>query len=148
MAPPPQDPLLSRCPKCNATMTTSADAYGPYLRCYQCGKTIDLIVQHGTLVPRPPSDPMPTPEPDLPDNVIYTCNEAPTCTQCPLPFCKYEVTGYDLARATRQRRDHILETMERENLTAPQAAKRFNLNTRTIFRMKARARAQPPEEPP
>ena len=129
-------------------MITSADAYGPYLRCYQCGKTIDLIVVEGRLTPRPPSNTVPTPDPDLPDNVIYTCEEAPTCTTCPLPFCKFEIKGFDQARSLRRRRDHILETINRENLSAPQAAQRFNLNTRTIFRMKARARDQPPQEPP
>ena len=138
----PQPP--TRCPKCDGAMATYADAHGAYLRCFQCGNHIELITREGQLTPRPPSSPKWAPDASLPGIDTYTCNEAPACTQCPLPFCKYEVNRYDQTQAHRKKHQAILKTIADEDLSVGEAAERFGLSLRTIFRIKANGRLQPP----
>ena len=140
---PHQQPPLTKCPKCNGLMLPSNDAHGPYLRCFQCGTLIELTDQDGRLDPRPPASPEWSQEANLPTDDAYTCDEAPRCTECPLPFCKFEVKGYDHARIFQEKHRRILDTIESEDLSIAEAAARFNLSKRTIFRIKAWGRRQP-----
>ena len=78
---------------------------------------------------------------DIPD---IGCEAAPKCLECPLPPCKHD----DPAAYQRWRRQSAgggdaarIATMDRENLTVAEAAERFNITIRTVFRIRARVRA-------
>ena len=75
---------------------------------------------------------------DIPD---LGCEAAPKCLECPLPQCKHDdPAAYQ--RCQRQRMDAArIATMDRENLTVAEAAERFNITIRTVFRIRARVRA-------
>lgn len=144
MDPLQPQPQPTRCPKCAGAMTASSDAYGPYLRCFTCGHHVDLITVNGRLVPRPPPSTAWTPDAVLPTDNAYTCDEAPKCTDCPLPFCKFEVKAYDQTKAFNRKQQEILAIILNEGLSTPEAADRFGISERTVYRIKARGRASPP----
>ena len=67
------------------------------------------------------------------------CEVSPSCLQCPLPQCKYDDPGW-LQREQRRERDHeVLSILRRNRLSVPEAATRFDLSQRTIFRILKRA---------
>ena len=69
------------------------------------------------------------------------CEASTKCLECPLPQCKHD----DPAAYQRWRRQRLdaarIATMNRENLTVAEAAERFNITIRTVFRIRARVRA-------
>jgi hypothetical protein len=68
------------------------------------------------------------------------CEVAPSCLNCPLPLCKYDDPwGYQ--RYVKSAWDLEVKTAtESERLSVEQAAERFNVTVRTIFRSKQRVK--------
>ena len=68
------------------------------------------------------------------------CEASSRCLTCPLPMCRHDdPPGYQ--RWRRQQRDRArIATMNQEGLTAEQAAERFHITIRTVFRIKKRVR--------
>ena len=63
------------------------------------------------------------------------CKVSPSCLKCPLPQCKYDDPGW-LQRYRRQERDReVVASLRRNGLTVPEAAARFDLSPRTVFRI-------------
>ena len=66
------------------------------------------------------------------------CEVAPRCLSCPRSSCKYDDPHYRRVRQVVQDAP-ILEAMQDGALSAEAAARRFNVNVRTIYRVKARS---------
>ena len=63
------------------------------------------------------------------------CEVSATCLRCPLPQCKYDNPGW-LQREKRYDRDRqVIYALHSDGLSAPEAAVRFDLSQRTIFRI-------------
>ena len=70
------------------------------------------------------------------------CQAAPKCLTCPLPQCRLDdPAGYQRWRRQQKDRGRIA-TMNQENLTVEQAAERFGITVRTMFRIKRRVREE------
>lgn len=68
------------------------------------------------------------------------CEVSPSCLTCPLPQCKYDDPTW-FQRHRRMARDmKVWTTMQSESLTAEEAAQRFSVTVRTIFRIARRCR--------
>ena len=68
------------------------------------------------------------------------CEVSPSCLTCPLPQCKYDDPVW-FQRHRRMARDlKVWTTMQLEGLTADEAAERFSVTVRTIFRIMRRCR--------
>ena len=68
------------------------------------------------------------------------CEMSRSCLNCPLSRCKYDDPVW-FHRHRRLAKDlRVWLTMEREQLTAIEAAERFSLTVRTIFRILQRCR--------
>ena len=66
------------------------------------------------------------------------CEESHSCLACPFPQCKYDDPVW-FRRYRRLERDRVvLSTMRREGLPVAEAAERFSVTVRSIFRIKAR----------
>lgn len=66
------------------------------------------------------------------------CEISPSCLDCPLPQCRYDDPVW-FQRYRRMERDRVVwEAMQREGLPVTEAAERFSVTVRTIFRIKAR----------
>lgn len=73
------------------------------------------------------------------------CEVSLSCLNCPLPQCKYDDPAW-FQRYQRFSKDLIVLTaMQSENLTVDEAAERFSVTVRTIFRIMRRCREAPPE---
>ena len=87
----------------------------------------------------------------IPESYEYEdtgCEVSPSCLNCPLPQCKYD-DPIGFRRSRRLARDlEVLTAMRVEGLTVEQAAKRFSVTVRTVYRIKGRCRedAGVPEE--
>ena len=70
------------------------------------------------------------------------CSVAPACLKCPLPQCKYDdPAGYaKLLRLTLDRAR--VAVMEREGISVEEAAERFGMDVRNVYRMKRRVRLE------
>ena len=68
------------------------------------------------------------------------CEVAASCLACPLPRCKYDDLGW--YNRNRQLANDLRMTavIEREGLSAEQAAARFAITKRTVFRVLRRSR--------
>lgn len=66
------------------------------------------------------------------------CNLAPSCLNCPLPICKYDRPKQDQGSEGKQKDLETLKIMRSEGLTKVQAAKRFGVTERTIYRILSR----------
>jgi hypothetical protein len=68
------------------------------------------------------------------------CEVAPVCLECPLPRCKFDdMVWYSKYR--RMARDlRIMSIIEREELSIEDAAARFSVTKRTVFRVQQRCR--------
>ena len=67
------------------------------------------------------------------------CEVSPSCLRCPLPQCKYDDPGW-LQRQKRKERDkEVVAALMQSDLSVPEAAARFELSQRTIFRILSRA---------
>ena len=74
----------------------------------------------------------------LPERFPYRddgCEVSVSCLRCPLPQCKYDDPGW-LQREKRLERDQEVVTALREQgLSVAEAADRFSLSERTVFRI-------------
>ena len=99
------------CLKCVGTLAYGEDRYGPYVTCLHCGKLFDLLAA--------PYD-APAEKPDSP------------------PYRVVRNRGRLTGPMTRQRREMYLEwcaIIRNEGLTVTQAAHRFGVSYRTIYRI-------------
>ena len=68
------------------------------------------------------------------------CEVSSSCLNCPLPQCKYDDPTW-FQRYRRIARDlKVWSTMESEGLTVEEAAERFSVTVRTVFRIMRRCR--------
>ena len=67
------------------------------------------------------------------------CQVSPSCLRCPLPRCKYDDPGWLQREKRRERDDEVMTTMGQQNLSVSEAAARFDISQRTIFRILRRA---------
>ena len=73
------------------------------------------------------------------------CEVSPSCLNCPLPQCKYDDPVW-FQRYRRMGRDmKVWRTIHSESLTAEEAAQRFSVTVRTVFRIMRRCRESIPE---
>ena len=72
------------------------------------------------------------------------CEVSPSCLNCPLPQCKYDDPVWFQQHRRTARDLNVLTTMRLENLTVEQAAERFSVTVRTIFRIMHRCRQAMP----
>lgn len=74
----------------------------------------------------------------LPENYPYPddgCELSPSCLRCPLPQCKYDDPGYSRRGQRRERDTLVMAALSNDGLSVPQAATRFSLSPRTVFRI-------------
>ena len=113
------------CPKCGGTLVRGEDQYGPYAHCLNCGKLIDpLAAEHSAPMDEPDSHPSPV----------------------------RRNRGRPAGHRTREREEMYRRwcaTILNEGLTVNQAADRFGVGYRTIYRILHRYKPEPgqPEEP-
>ena len=78
----------------------------------------------------------------IPERFSYRdegCDLFESCLRCPLPQCKYDDPGW-LRREQRKARDsRVMEALWRDRISVSEAAVRFALSQRTIFRILKRA---------
>ena len=68
------------------------------------------------------------------------CEVSPSCLNCPLPQCKYDDPDW-FQRHRRFARDlRMWSTIQLEGLSAQEAADRFSVTVRTVFRIIQRCR--------
>ena len=68
------------------------------------------------------------------------CEVSPSCLNCPLPRCKYDDPVW-FQRHQRLSKDlDVLTAMRLEDLAVEEAAERFSVTVRTIFRIMRRCR--------
>ena len=66
------------------------------------------------------------------------CEVSPSCLRCPLPRCKYDDPGW-YQRQKRTGRDlEIVMALREQGLSVSEAAARFDVSQRTIFRILSR----------
>ena len=86
----------------------------------------------------------------IPEHYPYQdtgCDVSPSCLHCPLPQCKYDDPGW-LRREQQQQRDQqVLAALQGHRLSVPEAATRFDLSQRTVFRILKRAGPTPYPRP-
>ena len=68
------------------------------------------------------------------------CEVSASCLECPLPQCKYDDPSW-FQRHRRIARDlKVWSTIQSEELTVEEAADRFQVTVRTVFRIMRRCR--------
>ena len=73
------------------------------------------------------------------------CEVSASCLKCPLPWCKYDDPVW-FQRHRRMARDlTVWSTMQSEDLTVEEAAARFSVTVRTVFRIMRRCREAAPD---
>ena len=73
------------------------------------------------------------------------CEVSASCLNCPLPQCKYDDPEW-FQRQRRMARDlTVWSTMRSEDLTVEEAAERFSVTVRTVFRIMRRCREAAPD---
>ena len=73
------------------------------------------------------------------------CEVSESCLNCPLPQCKYDDPIW-FQRHRRMARDlRVWSAMQMESLTVEEAAARFSVTVRTVFRIMRRCREAGPE---
>ena len=110
---------LGPCPKCGGTLACGEDRYGPYATCLHCGKLFDPLAA--------PHD-VPAEERDNPSSPIVRNR------------------GRLTEPMTRDRREMYREwctIIRKEGLTVNQAAERFGVSYRTIYRILHRYKLEP-----
>jgi hypothetical protein len=87
----------------------------------------------------------------LPERFPYRdegCELSPSCLHCPLPQCKYDDPGWYQREQRRERDTLVMAALWNDGLSVPQAAARFSLSQRTVFRILKQARPRRMERPP
>lgn len=69
------------------------------------------------------------------------CRYAPSCLDCPFPVCKEDDPGWFIRNAKAIRREKMLTTIKAEGLSGIQAADRFGVSVRHIYRLKLRGKS-------
>ena len=68
------------------------------------------------------------------------CEVSPSCLSCPLPQCKYDDPGW-FQKHRRMARDlKVWSTIQSGGLSVEEAAARFSVTVRTVFRIMQRCR--------
>ena len=84
----------------------------------------------------------------VPELYVYQdtgCEVSASCLNCPLPQCKYDDPLW-YQRHRRMAQDlNMWTTMRLEGLSVEEAAQRFSVTVRTIFRVMRRCREAAPE---
>ena len=74
----------------------------------------------------------------VPENRYYEddgCQASQSCLTCPLPQCKYDNPVW-FKQLMQERKDLLISnTIQAENLTVDEAAERFSMTARTVFRV-------------
>ena len=68
------------------------------------------------------------------------CEVSPSCLNCPLPQCKYDDPTWFQKHRRIARDMKVWSTMQAESLSVEEAAERFSVTVRTVFRMMRRCR--------
>ena len=68
------------------------------------------------------------------------CEVSPSCLHCPLPRCKYDDPIWYQKHRRLAKDLKVLTIMQLEDLTVEEAAERFSVAVRTIFRIMRRCR--------
>ena len=63
------------------------------------------------------------------------CEVASTCFDCPLPRCKFDDMEWFYKYRRLGRYLHMATVIQNEGLTVPEAAERFSITERTVFRV-------------
>ena len=74
----------------------------------------------------------------LPERFPYRddgCEVSVSCLRCPLPQCKYDDPGWLRREKRRERDQEVVTTLREQGLSVAEAADRFSLSERTVFRM-------------
>ena len=66
------------------------------------------------------------------------CEESPSCLACPFPQCKYDDPAWFRRYQLLERDRRVWDALPEEGLPVAEAAERFSVTERTIFRIKAR----------
>lgn len=78
----------------------------------------------------------------LPEQTRYRdegCELAPSCLNCPLPLCRYDLPGGVRRQRLRTRDDAIIRLRRVGGLPVEEIARRFGLSRRSVFRVLQRA---------
>jgi len=79
------------------------------------------------------------------DGVPYQdtgCSKAPACLTCPLPVCRHDMNPNAFKSAMVRSTDQgKLAIMRAESLTVSEAAERFGITVRTVWRILSRNRS-------
>ena len=67
------------------------------------------------------------------------CDVAPSCLRCHLPRCKYDDPGWFQRQKQGERDGEVVRALRQHGLSVPDAAARFGLSQRTVFRILKRA---------
>lgn len=89
-----------------------------------------------TLIARPQVD-------EVPEFYPYEdtgCEVSSSCLNCPLPQCKYDDPIWYQKNRRLAKDLKVYTTMQIEQLTVEEAAERFSVTVRTIFRIMRRCR--------
>ena len=74
----------------------------------------------------------------LPENVRYRdegCDLSPSCLNCRLPLCRYDLPGGTRRLRTLPRDEEIARLRRSERLPINVLARRFDVSRRTVFRI-------------
>ena len=74
----------------------------------------------------------------VPENYPYRddgCEVSPSCLRCPLPQCKYDDPGWFQREKRKERDEEVISAMYKQKLSVSEAAARFDISQRTIFRI-------------
>ena len=66
------------------------------------------------------------------------CEVSPSCLNCPLPQCKYDDPGWFRREKENERDQEVMVAVLEDDLSVAEAAARFALSQRTIFRILSR----------
>ena len=143
---PPFD--TKSCPECRGTLTSSQGDLNSNPECKTYRKTFKPLFNFQ--IPAPGNPPGNSPETQKPSpaterDPIMTqliddgCEVSRSCLKCPLPQCRYDnPVGYQ-AFKRNQKDQEWFKIAKEEGLSNQQAADRFGVTPRTMFRIKARA---------
>ena len=76
----------------------------------------------------------------LPEHIEYRdegCEVSPSCFECPLRRCKYDVPG-GLPEIRRRELAEAISDARAQGETAAEVAERFGVSPRTVFRMRTK----------
>ena len=68
------------------------------------------------------------------------CEASDSCLDCPLPICRYDDPEWYLRHRRMVKDFKIVQIIEREHLTVEEAAERYGITVRTVFRIMQRCR--------